>query len=445
MLDISGHSMRFCDRLERRTFLKIGGLALGGLSMPEILQAQSRSGTSDDDRAIIMIFLPGGPPHQDMFDLKPDAPREIRGEFRPIKTNVPGLEICELLPRLARRMDRLALIRTLVGSNAGHSAFQCLTGHNRQNQPPGGRPALGAVVSKKFGPATPGMPPFVGLSPKMGHHAWADNGQPGFLGPAHAPFKPEGDGKADLVLNGISLERLADRKRLLTSFDRFRRSADASGAMEGLDAYAQQAFGILTSSRLAEALDWQREDPRVIDRYGRGTFKNRNDGGPKTALPFLMARRLVQVGVRCVTLALSRWDWHHENFSQAREEFPRLDQGLSALLDDLKFHGLDEKVTVVVWGEFGRTPRINKNSGRDHWRLAFALLAGGGLRTGQVIGASDRHAAQPKERPVHFQEVFATLYHTLGIDTSSVTVDDLTGRPQYLVDHGRYPAIPELL
>jgi len=166
-----------------------------------------------------------------------------------------------------------------------------------------------------------------------------------------------------------------------------------------------------------------------------------------TALPFLMARRLVQVGVRCVTLALSRWDWHHENFSQGREEFPRLDQGLSALLDDLKTHGLDEKVTVVVWGEFGRTPRINQKSGRDHWpALAFAMLAGGGLRTGQVIRASDRHAAQPKERPVHFQEVFATLYHTLGIDTSSVTADDFSGRPHYLIDDpGRYPAIPELL
>jgi len=234
MLEIPGEPIRLCDGLERRTFLKIGGLALGGLSMPQILEAQSRSGTSsDEDRAIIMIFLPGGPPHQDMVDLKPDAPREIRGEFRPIKTNAPGIEICELLPRLARRMDRLALIRTLVGSDGGHSSYQCVHGHGRRGQPPGGWPALGAVLSKKYGQVTPGMPAFAGLSPRMKHAAWGDNGQPGFLGPAHAPFKPEGDGKGDLVLNGVSLERLADRKQLLASFDRFRRSTDTSGAWRG--------------------------------------------------------------------------------------------------------------------------------------------------------------------------------------------------------------------
>jgi hypothetical protein len=426
--------------------LKIGGLALGGLSMTDILRAESVSGVHRSKKAIIMIFLPGGPPHQDFFDLKPEAPVEVRGEFKPIKTNVPGIEICEHFPRIAKMMDRLVPIRSIVGASGAHDAFECVTGRRRnRQQPPGGWPALGSVLSKLEGPVHPSMPAFVGLSPKMGHMEWADNGQPGFLGVPHAPFKPDGEGKSDMVLNGVTLDRLGDRKALLSSFDHFRRDTDASGMMDGLDNFNQQAFGVLTSSRLMEALDISKEDPRIRERYGKGDPKNRDDGGPKLMEHFLMARRLVEAGTRCVTLAFSRWDHHGDNFGACRQDMPMLDQGLSALIEDLHQRGLDKDVSVVVWGEFGRTPKINKQAGRDHWpNVSCALLAGGGMRTGQVIGSTDRMAAEAKDRPVHFQEVFATLYHRLGFDVNQVTVRDLSGRPQYLVDHG-YQPMPELI
>jgi hypothetical protein len=269
---------------------------------------------------------------------------------------------------------------------------------------------------------------------------WARAGEPGFLGPAHGPFKPEGAGKTDMVLNGVTLDRLADRKALLSSFDQFRRDVDSSGMMTGLDAFNQQAFGLLTSSKLLEALDIEKEDPRVRAAYGKGDPKNRDDGGPKLMEHFLTARRLVEAGARCVTLAFSRWDHHGKNFDALRQDLPLLDQGVSALVQDLHDRGLERDVSVIVWGEFGRTPTINKDGGRDHWpRVSCALLAGGGMKMGQVIGATDRLGGEASERPVHFGEVFATLYHNLGIDANKVTLDDLSGRPQYLVDNNYLP------
>ncbi len=274
----------------------------------------------------------------------------------------------------------------------------------------------------------------------MGHMEWADNGQPGFLGPAFAPFRPNDAGKEDLVLNGITLDRLADRKSLLASFDQFRRDVDSSGLMEGLDSFNEQAFGMLTSSRLLEALDIEKEDATVRARYGKGDPKNRDDGGPKLMEHMLIARRLVEAGARCVTLAFSRWDHHGDNFGALRQDLPLLDQGVSALVEDLHQRGLDKDVSVVVWGEFGRTPTINKDAGRDHWpRVSCGMLACGGMKTGQVIGATDRLGGEATERPIQFGDVFATLYHNLGIDVSKVTVTDLSGRPQYLVDAGCAP------
>jgi len=444
MLTILGEQAdRFCDGVSRRTFLQIGGLALGGMSLPQILRAESQSGIQsarNSHKAVIMIFLPGGPPHQDMWDLKPDAPAEIRGEFKPIPTNVPGIEVCELFPRLAGMMDKLVILRSMVGCDGDHYSFQCFSGRTKRNMPQGGWPAMGSVLSKLEGQVDPSVPAFVGLSPPMGHTPWADPGQPGFLGVAHAPFKPQGDGRGDMVLNGITLDRLKDRHALLASVDRFRRETDANGLMEGMDSFHRQAFGVLTSSRLVEALDLEREDVRIRDQYGRGVNKNRDDGGPRSTDNFLLARRLVEAGARCVTLAFSRWDWHNANFQQGREDMPLLDQGLSALVWDLHQRGMDKDVSVVVWGEFGRTPQVNKDAGRDHWpRVSCAMLACGGIRTGQVIGSTDRLAGEAKDRPVHFGEVFATLYHNLGIDVNKVTVSDLSGRPQYLVDHGYQP------
>lgn len=445
MLTIYGQKNRFCDGVTRRNFLKIGALGLGGLSLSQILAAEAQSGIRRSPKAVIMIFLPGGPSHQDIFDLKTDAPLEIRGEFKPISTSVPGIQICEHLPQLAKIIDKTVIIRSIVGALDEHDAFQCLTGRTTRNQPPGGWPCLGSVVTKLQGLNHRAVPPFVGLSPKMGEMRWARCGDPGFLGPAYAPFQPnKGAGRDDLVLNGITMDRLSDRKTLLTSFDQFRRDVDTSGMMEGLDAYNEQAFGLLTSSKLREALDVEKEDAKIRARYGKGDPKNRNDGGPKLMEHFLIARRLVEAGCRCVTLAFSRWDHHGKNFDALRQDLPLLDQGLSALIEDLHQRGLEKEVSVVVWGEFGRTPVINKDGGRDHWpRVSCALLAGGGMKTGQVLGATDRLGGEAVERPVYFGEVFATLYHNLGIDASKVTLPDLAGRPQYLVDG--YQPLRELI
>ena len=434
----------YCDGVSRRNFLRIGALGLGGLALPQLLRAEAQSGVAPGrlkHKAVIMIFLPGGPAHQDTFDLKPDAPLEIRGEFRPIKTNVPGLEICEQLPKLARMADKYAIIRSIVGAAGGHDAVQCLTGRSpRGPQPAGGWPCMGSLVAKVQGQVDPAMPAFLGLSPDMGHKPWADPGAPGFLGPAYAPFMPMGNGSTpgasrDMVLKGVTLDRLTDRRQLLTSLDTFRREVDNSGMMDSLDAFNQQAFGVLTSSKLAGALDLANEDPKTIEAYGKGDPKNRDDGGPKLMEHFLVARRLVEAGARCVTLAFSRWDHHSKNFPALREDLPLLDQGVSALIQDLHDRGLEKDVSVVVWGEFGRTPTINPEGGRDHWpNVSCAMLFGGGMKTGQVIGSTDRNGGEAKDRPVQFGEVFATLYHCLGIDVNKATVDDFSGRPRFLVD-----------
>lgn len=447
MLTILGKKTgRFCDGLSRRTFLQIGGLAMGGLSVPRLLRAESESGVRRSHKAIIMIYLPGGPPHQDTFDLKPDAPSEIRGDFHPIKTNVRGIEICELLPKMAKMMDKFVPIRSLVGAMDGHSSWNNLVGRPYdESQPRGGWPCLGAVISKLKGQVNPAFPAAFGLTPKGPVGGWAYNGEGGFLGPAHMPFTPADQNvRHDMVLQGITLDRLGDRKSLLNSFDRFRRDVDSSGVMEYVDEFDQQAFGILTSSKLAEALDIDKEDPKLRDRYGRPRNKPGDDFPPNID-DYIMARRLVEAGARCVTLSSSEWDWHGNNFKRAREELPMLDQGVTALVQDLHDRGMEKDVSVVVWGEFGRTPKINKNAGRDHWpKVSCVLLAGGGMRTGQVIGATDRWAAEVKDRPVHFQDVFATLYHNMGIDIQSATITDLDGRPHYLVDDGHKP-IPELI
>ncbi len=446
MLTLQGSSSgRFCDGLARRDFLKIGGLALGGLSLPEVLRAEA-AGSRQPHKAVIMVFLPGGPPHQDMFDMKMDAPSEIRGEFRPIATNVNGLQICEHMPRLAKMMDKFTVIRSMADCEPQHDAFQCLTGRGVKQQPPGGWPSFGSVVSRLQGQVDKAMPPFVGLAPKMGHMEWARTGEPGFLGVANAPFQANrGGGTADMSLNGITLERLRDRRALLKGFDDFRRDVDASGLMSGLDAFNEQAMGVLTSPRLLEALDLSKEDPRIAAMYGKGVNVNRDDGGPRLTDHFLAARRLVEAGARVVTLAFSRWDYHSDNFKQLREDLPLLDSALSALVTDLHQRGLDKDVSVVVWGEFGRTPTINAKAGRDHWpRVSCALLAGGGMRHGQVIGATDRLGGEATERPVRFGEVFATLYRNLGIDVNKATLTDLAGRPQYLVTDGSQP-MPEMV
>ncbi|MGE3409728.1 MAG: DUF1501 domain-containing protein [Pirellulales bacterium] len=437
MLSITTKPRPLCRGFTRREVLTIGALGLGGLTLPQLLRAEAQQGLRQSKKAVIMIYLCGAPPHQDMFDLKMDAPPEIRGEFNPIDTTVPGIRICEHLPRLAAIMDKLVPIRSVVGSPDGsHDSFICYTGRSVRRQPAGGWPAVGSSLSRLLGGTSPGMPPFVGLAPRASHPPYGSPGHPGFLGPTHSAFRPNGEGQSDLVLQGISADRLHDRKELLSGVDRLRRDLDASGKMEGLDAFTQQALGVLTSSSLAEALDVSREDPAIRERYGKGDTRNYGDGAPRNQEHFLIARRLVEAGARCVTLNFGRWDFHGNNFSEFKNTHgPQFDQGLAALVQDLYERGLDKDVSVVAWGEFGRTPIINKDAGRDHWpQVGCGLLAGGGMKMGQVIGATDRLGGEAVERPVHFGEVIATLYHQLGLDPNATTLPDLSGRPQYLVD-----------
>ncbi len=430
---------QFCDGLSRRNFIRIGALGMGGLALPQVLQAELASGIRRSQKAVIMIYLPGGPPHQDTFDLKLEAPSEIRGEFRPIPTNVPGVQICEYLPLTAKICDKLAIIRSISDAIDDHSDFMCMTGRRKQNQPPGGWPSFGATVAKLMGANGAGVPAFMGLEPRMQHRPY-NAASPGFLGAGNDAFRPMAQGKSDMVLNGITVERLDDRRRLLTSFDQFRRDVDASGSMAGMDAFTEQAFGVLTSGRLLEALDVSREDARLRERYGKGDAKVHGDAAPMLNEQFLVARRLVEAGARVVTVAYGFWDYHGSNFKNARADLPLFDQALYALITDLHERGLEKDVSVIVWGEFGRTPTINKDAGRDHWpRVSNALLAGGGMKTGQVIGATDRLGGEPSERPVRFGEVFATLYHNLGIDVNKATLPDLSGRPNFLVPDGAQP------
>ncbi|MEO8272095.1 MAG: DUF1501 domain-containing protein, partial [Aureliella sp.] len=395
-------------------------------------------------KSVIMVYLPGGPPHQDMFDLKLDAPSEIRGEFRPISTSVPGVQICEHLPRLAKLTDKLAIIRSMVGAKDRHESFQCMTGRLNERNPSGGWPELGSVISKIQGTSNSSSAAYVNLSPKMRHTPY-NFGHPSFLGVSHTPFMPLGDIKDDMVLNGITLGRLEDRRKLLATVDSFRNLADSSGTMEGIDAFQQRAFDILTSGEMLHALDISSEDPKLRERYGVGTDKEQGDAAPRLNEQFLLARRLIEAGVRVVTLSYSFWDWHGNNFKIAKENFPDFDQALSALIEDLDQRGMLQDTTVIAWGEFGRTPKINKDAGRDHWpNVSCAVLAGGGMRTGQVIGATDRFGGEATSRPVTFQEVFATLYHNLGINASTTAVSDYSGRPHYLVEDDVQP-IQELI
>lgn len=436
MLSILGPKQRQCDG-SRRQFLKIGGLALGGLSLPQILQAEaSATARPLKHKAVIMIYLSGGPSHQDMYDLKMDAPSEIRGEFKPIDTNVPGIQICEHLPRLATMMDKFAIIRSLHGCPDQHASDLCMSGWpisgpNRQS----GHPSLGSVLSKVQGPVDKAVPPFVGLSIKSKHDPYSNPGFSGFLGKAHEALQPTGEGMDNMRLQGISLDRLRDRKALLSGFDAFRNTTDA--AYDGMDAFSQRAFDVLTSSKLVEAMDLDKEDPGVRDRYGRGNDSPAfgEDAGPHWLDQFLMARRLVEAGVRCVTLSFGSWDRHHSNFARLPLQLAKFDQGITALVEDLHARGLQDDVSVIAWGEFGRTPRINGNAGRDHWpQASCALLAGGGMRMGQVIGSTNRLGEVPQDRPLHYQNVFATLYRQLGIDPMTTTILDPAGRPQYTLD-----------
>ena len=448
MINIPFGCVRFCDGVSRRNFLKIGTFAFGAVNftLADLLRAEAKQDLPrSGHKALINIFLGGGPPHQDMWEIKTDAPKEIRGEFQPIRTSVPGIQIGECFPRIAKSAEKFAFIRSVVGARGGHDAFQCTTGWPQQSLAAmGGRPSIGSVSMKLQGNVDPSVPSFIGLAERTQHVPWSDAGQVGFLGSTFGPFKPSGPDMANMVLNAANKENLPDRKRLLAGFDTIKREMDHQGGLLSAEAQTARAFDVLTSSKLVEAMDLSKESAKVRERYGDGKpYHFQYDGAPTVNEHLLMARRLVEAGARVVTLSYGRWDSHGKNFDLVRDHGTKLDQCLTALVEDLEVRGMLDDVTVVAWGEFGRTPQVNKEAGRDHWpQVSCAILAGGGMKTGQAIGNTDRIGGTAKERPVGFGDIFATLYHNLGLNPETTTITDPTGRPQHLAE-GK--PLPELI
>ena len=436
-----GRSRRFCDGINRRSFLQAGSLAVGGLSLPHLLQAEQISGRSSH-RSVIMVYLSGGIAHQDTFDLKPDAPAEVRGEFNPIATTVPGIEYCELLPKLAGVADKCTIIRSVIGQRDEHSSFQNVTGFTMGEVQRNGTPHFGSIVSKVQGGTDSVTPPFVDLFPRMQHRPYNSTGA-GYLGSAYNQVRADGEDLANIKLRFVESNHFGKRLTLLEQLDHLQRQSDNHSFDDMSESY-RRACEVLTSSKLVDAMNVELEDPAVLERYGRGSSKHLGDGAPMWNDQLLTARRLVEAGVRVVTVAYGFWDTHGNNFSHMKQHLPLFDTGISALIKDLHDRGLDKDCTVVVWGEFGRTPKINDKAGRDHWApVQSALVAGGGMPTGMVIGSTDKTAAYADDRPIHYRDVLATIYHNLGID-HDLYIRDASDRPVRILPEDAHP-IRELM
>ena len=403
---------------------------MGELSLPTLLRAEAQATAPSrlKHKSVIMVYLSGGLAHQDTFDLKPEAPDSIRGEFKPISTSLPGVQIGELLPKMARVLDKVALLRSIVNLRDEHSSFQNLTGFPMTQSQREGRPNFGSVIARMQGIVDPVVPPFVDLFPVMQHRPYNSPG-PGFLGHTYKPARMDGDDLAVLKPPpNVPQQRFQGRRALFDQFDQFRRQVDNT-ELGGMDDSYRRAFDVLTSDKVAKALDISREDPKLRDRYGVGSSRHLGDGAPMWNDQLLTARRLVEAGARCVTVAYGFWDTHGQNFSWLRQHLPLFDQGISALVEDIHARGLDRDVTVVVWGEFGRSPKINKDAGRDHWaRVNSALMFGGGMKVGQVIGSTDKSGGAAASHPIHYLDVLATIYHNLGIDPHAF-ITDKANRP----------------
>ena len=436
-------------RFERREMLQVGFSAALGLGLADLRGAAASTKLKPRAKSVIFVFCTGAPAHQDMWDLKPEAPAESRGEFKPVDTKAPGVRISEHLPKLAGIADKFAVVRSMTHKlpSHEHGTHYLLTGINQN--PPGAThmasrndwPCYAAGLQYLRG-GDDGLPAGVHL-PTYLHNGYGFCGQNGgFLGSKYDPWqitRDPNDPKFQLdeltLSQGVTVERVSARHELLASIDRRRHDLVDSADVRSMSQRKLESFDMLVQGgKFREAFELEREPAAMRDRYGRHAFGQ----------SLLLSRRLVEAGVPIVQAnmgTMNRWDTHNANFRALKDTLlPPFDQGLSALLTDLDERGLLDETLVVCTGEFGRTPLINANVGRDHWpRVAFGLLAGGGLRTGQVIGATDRLGGEAIERPVKFGELFATLYHTLGIDVRHATLDDLSGRPQYLVDAGAEP------
>ncbi|MCS6852241.1 MAG: DUF1501 domain-containing protein [Gemmataceae bacterium] len=414
MLTIWGGSQRFCDGMSRRSFLRIGAFG-ASLTLADVLRLRAASDGRTKARSAIMIYLPGGPSHMDTYDLKPEAPKEFRGEFKPIATNVPGVHICEHFPLQAKMFDKLAVIRSIVSVDE-HSDSLVMTGYSERVNRLANHPSFGAVVSKVRSGLNSDVPPFVSL------RGMSRGTEPGFLGVAHRPFTPDGPGIRNLrPSRDLEGHRLEDRKSLLAAFDSIQREIDATGTMKGMDSFTARAFDMVASGAVLKALDSSQFSARDRERY-------------KGIEQFLRARRLIEAGVGCVTLSIGSWDTHGNNFGTLKRQLPQVDRGIANLIQDLHDRGMQDDVVTIMWGEVGRTPKINNSAGRDHWPAVMsALVAGGGLKMGQAVGASSARGEYPKDGRVTVPQVLSTLYHVMGIDPGQTFING-SGRPMYILD-----------
>lgn len=439
--------------VSRRKFLQVGSLALGGLALSDVLAARAASGTTSTDTSVIMLYLHGGPSQLETYDLKPQAPVEYRSVFNPIPTNVPGMEICELFPRQAAVADKFSLVRSLNHDIGIHSdgGIIVMTGKRPNvldptSQSKSEHPDFGSVASRVRGMGANAIPPYVAV-PSQPYYT-----RPTYLGRHHAAFDAGDPSSANYapLKTQISISRdavtLDNRKALLTDFDRLRKDLDQNGQLEAAGQFRERAFELLTSSTTAAAFDLSKEDDRLRDRYGRNLWGQ----------GCLLARRLAEAGAAVINLAINtpkngpeftNWDDHILNAMRPghfggymRTRLPYMDHALATLIEDIFERGLDKRILVVVVGEFGRTPRLSHNAqgtGRDHWPQAYsALLSGGGLRMGQVVGATNSKAEFPTEKPFTPQDLLATLYRHLGIDAARSFLDH-SGRPIAILSDGR--------
>jgi hypothetical protein len=439
MTFFNGGREQFCDGLSRRSFLQAGGLVIGGLALSDFLRLKAQGAVAGRrSKSVIMICLGGGPSHVDTYDMKPEAPSEIRGEFRPIKSNVPGMQMCELLPKQAKIADKFAVVRTVTWQEPDHQRIEIFTGFPKKER----RPSFGSYVSRFTQNRASTLPRFVSLKGDDGEIAEAE--QPLWVGAQHRAFVPNNQGLKSLeVTKQVDLSRLQSRKELLSELDTLRREVDTSGEMGALDVFSGQALEMLTSGKARKAFDLSDEKPEVLDRYRSGgdKFMYSHSSSPSSWdwQAFVRARRLVEAGVPFVSMQVGLWDHHCAEglpslFESYRSLLPLYDNCLTALITDLHERGLHEDVCVVAWGEFGRTPRINKFGGRDHWPGAGSVLfSGGGLKMGQYVGETSSGGEYPVTRPYNPQNVLSTLYHVLGIDPGA-TIPDHSGRPQYLLE-----------
>jgi hypothetical protein len=416
-----------CDGASRRDFLRIGALGATGLMLPDLLRLRAsakEAGKATKSTSVVWLWLGGGPTHVETFDPKMSAPAEFRSAVGAVKTNVPGIEIGGVFPKMARSADKFAFVRSFAHGNSGHGGgtHWVMTGYDfppADNGQPPIKPGLGSILSRYRGannPAT-GLPNYVRLGGILGDG-------PAWLGTSFAPFDTSGNSRSNMDMK-VALDRLSDRRSLLKSFDTIDRKVDRTGLLNGLDSFESQAFDLILS-RAREVFDIRREDPRTRDHYG-----------PNLGEQLLMARRLCEAGVGFVTLHFGGWDMHGQIKSSMESLGPQVDRAVAAFVEDCHQKGLDKDILLVITGEFGRTPRINGSAGRDHWApLSTLALAGGGLKMGQVVGQSSEKAEIPKSTPITPQDLMATVFHVLGIP-HDLHYKDQAGRPTGMIDGGK--------